>query len=243
MNGTLTEMTLLSRRKLLRLLASPFILPLAGCGDREADRAKAFADFLQKRVLDRPGVHIPVLSDEERAAIGPYEADFAILKGYNDDLSAAMHEFGDALHPAPKNVPPLDLPQYKPDLLKARDFFPRASAAVESAFAKAQAARAQLKLPELVKAKYDAAFDQLVTAPANAMSELVPLAIPAMNSEIAIVDFIEAHRAELKAVGGRLHASKPAIRKQLEALLSDYSVNFAKVEESRRKLALAVEGN
>ena len=243
MNGILAKMNLLSRRKLLPLLAFPLVLPLAGCGDREADRARAFADFLQKRVLDRPGVHIPVLSDEERVAIGPYETAFAILKGYNDDLTAALREFGDALHPAPKNVPPLDLPQYKPDLLKARDFFPRASAAVDSAFAKAEAARAQLKLPELVKAKYDAAFNQLVTAPANALREIVPLSIAAMNSEIAVVDFIEAHRAELKPAGGKIHASKPGLRKQLETLLADYSASFAKVQASRRKLELAVQGD
>jgi hypothetical protein len=233
-------LAVLSRRKLLPLLASPFILSLGACGD---DHTRAFAEFLQKRVLDRPGVHIPLLSDEERVAIGPYDADFAILKGYNDDLSAALRDFGDALHPAPKNVPPLDLPQYKPDLLKARDFFPRASAAVESAFSKAQAARAQLKLPELVKTKYDAAFDQLVTAPANAMREIVPLAVPAMNAEIAVVDFIEAHRAELKMGGGKLLVSKPGLRKQLEALLANYSASFAKVQESRRKLELVVQGN
>jgi hypothetical protein len=227
--------------KFLALFA--VVLPLTGCGDKAAEQAKAFADLLQTRILDRPGVHIPILNDEEREKIGHYADDLAILKGFNDDLTATTQEIGKAMHPAPQNVQPLDLPKYKPDFVAARDFFPRAVAGVDKALVKAEDLRGKLHQPEAVKAKFDAAFEQLVTRPANALREIVPLAVPTMDLEIAVADFIEAHKADLKVVGGQLSTSKPALRKQLEALYSAYATNFAKVQESRRKLEIAVEGH
>ncbi len=228
-------------RKFFALFA--VVLPLMGCGDKQAEQAKAFADLLQTRILDQPGVHIPVLSDEERAKIGPYADDLAILKTFNDDLTATMQQFGKAMHPAPQNLQPLDLPKYKPELVAARESFAHAAAAVDSALAKAEASREKLHQPEPVKAKFDAAYAQFVTRPADALREIIPLAVPGMDSEIAVSDFIEAHKADLKLVGGQLSASKPALRKQLEALFWAYAANNAKVQESRRKLELAVEGH
>jgi hypothetical protein len=233
---------MLGRRKFLSLFGLAALSTLAACGDHEAERAQAFAKFLQDRILDRPGVHIPILSAEERDAIGHFEADFAILKGFNDDLSASVRSFADALHPAPINVQPLDLPKYRPDLVKAREFFPAAAAGVDSALAKAQSARAALKQPDAVKAKYDAAFEQIVMRPANALRDLIPLAIPAMDAEIAIADFMEAHKADFKAVGGQLQTSKPNLRKQLETLASDYAAKFAKMQTARDKLEATVQG-
>lgn len=230
-------------RKFLAFLAFAIVLPLAGCGDKEAERAKAFADLLQTRILDQPGVHIPVLSDEEREKIGPYADDLAILKGFNDDLTATALEFGKAMHPAPQNVQPLDLPKYRPDLVAARDFFPHAAAGVDSALAKAEVLRGKLHQPDEVKAKFDAAFAQLVTRPANALRDIAPLAVVAMDSEIQIADFIDAHKADLKVVGGKLATSKADLRKQLDALFATYTERFAKVQASRRQLELAVEGH
>jgi hypothetical protein len=230
-------------RKLLALIAFGAALPFSGCGDKEPEQAKAFAALLQSRILDRPGVHIPLLNDEEREKIGHYADDLAILKGFNDDLTAAALEFGKAMHPAPQNVMPLDLPKYRADFIAARDFFPHAAAGVDSALAKAEASRAKLHQPEAVKAKFDAAYEQLVTRPANALRDVVPLAAPTMEAEIRIADFIDAHKADLKAAGGQLITSKPALRKSLDALMADYAAKFAKVQEARKKLELAVEGH
>lgn len=225
------------------ILAVAFSALLAACGDRKAEQANAFADLLQSRVLNEPGVHIPILSDEEREKIGPFVESFAILKGFNDDLTATVLGIGKAMNPAPQNVPPLDLPRYRPDLVAARDFFPRAAAGVDSALAKAEAARARLQSPEIVKPKFDAAFNQLVTQPAKALRDVAPLAASALETEIAVADFIEAHRADLTAAGGQLSTTKPAVRKQLEQLLAAYAASFAKVREARRNLELAVQGH
>ncbi len=227
--------------KYLAPLALAALLPLAAC-DKEADQAKAFADLLQNRILDRPGVHIPLLSDEERDKIGHYADDLAILKGFNDDLDATSEKFGKAMHAAPSNVAPLDLPKFRPDLVAARDFFPGAAAGIGAALAKAEGLRANLHQPDAVKVKYDAAFEQMVTRPAKALRDIVPLAATAIDSEIEVADFIETHKAGLKVVGGKLATSKPDLRKQLDALYTVYVERFAKVQAARRELELAVQG-
>jgi hypothetical protein len=229
-------------RKLFALVAFG-VLPLAACGDKEPERAKAFVDLLQTRVLDRPGVHIPILSDEEREKIGHYVEDLAILHGFNDDLNVSLAELAKAVHATPKSGPPLDLPKYKPDFVAARAFFPRAIAAVETALAKAQSQRTQLHQPEAVKAKFDAAYEQIVVQPARASLEVFPLAIPAVDAEIEIADFIDAHKADLKQVGNQLSTSKPALRKEFETLFAAYVAKNAKAQEARRKLEIAVEGH
>ncbi len=232
---------MLERRLFFSLIVLVSILPLSGC-DNEEKRAQAFADFLQTRMLDRPGVHIPILSDEERAAIGHFEADFAIIKGFNDDLTVAAREVGAAIRPLPQMRSPLELPKYRADLNNVRAFFPRAGVGVEAALAKAREARAKLSQPAVVKDKFDAAFDQMVTAPANALRDIIPLAAPALDDEIALADFIEAHKTDLKAVGGLLQATKPELRKEMQSIVDDYVARVEKVTAARRKLERAVQG-
>jgi hypothetical protein len=99
-----------------------------------------------------------------------------------------------------------------------------------------------LHQPELVKAKFDAAFQQLVVKPADAMRAIAPLGAEALDAEIAVADFIDAHRADLQDVGGQLATSKPAVRKQLDSLFANFREKYAKIPEARRQLELAVEG-
>ena len=47
-----------------------FSFALVACGNKEADQRKAFTTFLQTRVLDKPGLRVPVPSPEEKASFG-----------------------------------------------------------------------------------------------------------------------------------------------------------------------------
>lgn len=217
-------------------------LVLSACGDRAAEQATNFAALLQDRVLNQPGARLPILSDEERSKIGPYVDDFAIFKAFNDDFGASIKELGASMNPAPANVRPLDFPKYKPDLQKARAFFQRALQGLDAAVAKAEEAKAKLHQPDIVKTKFDAAFQQLVVKPANAMRTIAPLGVEAIDAEIGVAEFIESHRADLQDVGGQLATSKPAVRKQLDSLFAKFREKYAKVPEARRQLELAVEG-
>ena len=168
--------------------------------------------------------------------------DFSILKGFNDDLSVSAHEYAKAMHSFSKNGSPTDLPKYRPDLVAARDMFASAGAGLDGALARAESGRANLKQPEIVKAKFDAAFDQFVVRPEKAWREIIPLAIAALDSEIAVADFLAAHKADIKSVGNHLQASKPDVRNQLQSLLAAYAANTSKISEARRKLGLVAQG-
>ena len=52
-----------SRRQFLAGLSVTFLL--AGCGDDEPKQRKAFIEFLQTRIVDKPGVHVPRLNDDQ----------------------------------------------------------------------------------------------------------------------------------------------------------------------------------
>lgn len=233
---------MLTRRRFVILAGAMVVPALSSCGDTEAQKAQAFAEFLQKRILDRPGVHIPILNDQERASIGRFEADFQILKTFNDDLSESVKDYAKSVRPPPHMISAADLPKYRADLSVARDICVRTAASLDGALARAETARAKLKQPEAVKPNFEAAYDQLVRKPEKAWREVAPLALAALDAEIALADFIAAHQADIQSVGSMLQTSKPAVRKELEALIATYSANASKLNEVRRKFELAVRG-
>ena len=40
--------------------------------NKEAEQRKAFTAFLQTRVLDKPGLRVPMPTEEEKASFGDY---------------------------------------------------------------------------------------------------------------------------------------------------------------------------
>ena len=76
-------------RSAARVLAATVVTALVGCGDQAADQRKAFTAFLQTRIIDKPGIHVPQLSEDERKAFGPYVADYAIITTFHKVLNEA----------------------------------------------------------------------------------------------------------------------------------------------------------
>src|SRR5262245_47680448 len=54
-------------------------LAIAGCFDNEPEQRRAFITFLQTRIIDKPGLHIPIMSDKEVADFGPYAGHYRIM--------------------------------------------------------------------------------------------------------------------------------------------------------------------
>src|SRR5262245_4725283 len=65
-------------------------LLLAGCGGNEGQQRAAFVQFLQTRILDKPGLHVPQLTDEERARFGPYADHYAIITDFNETMDKSV---------------------------------------------------------------------------------------------------------------------------------------------------------
>ncbi len=73
----------------LRAAALPLLVlsALSACGDDDAAQRKAFIAFLQTRIVDKPGIHVPHPTADESKAWGSYASQYAIITGFNDALS------------------------------------------------------------------------------------------------------------------------------------------------------------
>jgi len=225
----------MSRRKFLCALAGAVSLAFAGCGNSEEQQAKAFADFLDHRILEKPGLHVPDLSEEERASFGRFAQDYGIVRGFQDDLDASVKDYALRLHPVPPNASLGDLAKYKPDLMAVREWMVKIEGALDGALARAQAARAALKQPDILKSRFDQVFERTVVTPHKVMHEIIPPSRDLLDAEIAIADFMIAHKADIATVGTQLQVSKPEVRNELQRLLAAYNAKAPQLAEANRK--------
>ena len=62
---------------------------LAACGDKEPEQRAAFTQFLQTRIIDKPGVRVPQLTAEEKS-FGDYAAHYAVITDFNSGMDASV---------------------------------------------------------------------------------------------------------------------------------------------------------
>src|SRR5207237_6743168 len=67
----------------LHIAAVLIAFALLGCGDDEATHRKAFIEFLQSRIVAKPGIHVPKLTTEETTAFGDYAKHYAVIADFN----------------------------------------------------------------------------------------------------------------------------------------------------------------
>src|SRR5690348_13342328 len=78
---------------------------LLACGDNEPTQRKAFIEFLQTRIVAKPGVHVPHLTAEETAAFGDYARHYAVIADFNAGLDQVVSKpLQRALETAPRSL-------------------------------------------------------------------------------------------------------------------------------------------
>src|SRR5271167_2846482 len=70
------------------IFAAALAFSLAGCGDDEPTQRAAFIAFLNERIVNKPGVHLPVPTDDEVKSFGPYAAQFNVIADFNHKMDA-----------------------------------------------------------------------------------------------------------------------------------------------------------
>ena len=109
-------------RLVLVLLAA---LGLGACGDDEPKQRTAFIQFLQERIVGKPGVHVPKLTAEQTAAFGDYAKHYAVIADFNAALDS---EVGKPMQRAIEAGAPHsleDLPGRRNDIAAAHEDSPR----------------------------------------------------------------------------------------------------------------------
>jgi hypothetical protein len=216
---------------------------LAACGDSEATQRKAFIDFLQTRILDKPGLHVPKPNEEETKSFGDYAKDYAIITAFNEgmdkNISGRMREVVQT-----GMIRSLDeLVTRRGDIVAAMDGIKALRTALDDQLAKADAAHAGLKQPSDLKGVYDKAYERTVTLPANAFKDIFPAADSAFQAAQALANYLDQHRDAIKISGSSIQTSDPKLSTELNRLIGVLNGNGQAILDAQRKLQTLVQGS
>jgi hypothetical protein len=215
---------------------------LAGCDDEPAER-KAFIEFLQTRIIDKSGLHVPHLTPEEAKSFGPYAQQYAIITDFNDGLDRSvakpMAEAIDrgAIHSLDEVV------TRHADFVAARDGIAQLRAAIDKQLAAADTAHAALKQPDDLKPVFDKACERDVTIPAKAFSDISPDLSQALAAIVDLGDFIQQHKDKITIAGAQLQTSDPALQPQLSALVNALVAKNEAINKAQAHLRSIMNGN
>jgi DUF3053 family protein len=215
---------------------------VAGCDDEPAER-KAFIEFLQTRIVDKPGLHVPHLTPEETKSFGPYAQQYAIITDFNDGLDRSVAKpMAEAIDRGA--IRSLDeVVTRHADFIAARDGIAQLRAAIDKQFATADAAHAALKQPDDLKPIFDKAYERDVTIPAKAFEDIFPDLSQALTAIVDLGDFIEQHKDKVKIIGSQLQTSDEALRPQLTALVNALIAKSDAINKAQVHLRAIVNGS
>jgi hypothetical protein len=237
---------LLAMRQPRRLLSLTglvlLVLLTAGCDDEPTQR-KAFIGFLQTRILDKPGLHVPHPTPEEQRSFGPYAKDYAIITDFNDGLDKSVAKpMTEAINRgAVRSLD--DIVSRHADFVAAQDGMGQLREALDRQLAAADAAHAALKQPDDLKVVFDKAYDRDVTIPAKAFAAIFPDLSQALGAIVELGDFITQHKDKVTISGMLIQTSDPALQAPLQARIAALTAKSAAIVKAQQELRSIMNGS
>lgn len=224
-------------------LVAVAIIGLVACGDSEATQRKAFIQFLETRIVVKPGVHVPKLTAEETAAFGAYAKHYAVIADFNSRLDQVVSKpLQHALEAgAPRSLD--GLVARRSDIAVIRTGFADMRAALDRELAAADAAHAALKQPDDLKPVFDTAYERDVTRPAQAMIEIFPDVDDATKSILELADFLDQHRDKIKIEGPMIRVADPALQRPMSGLVEALRAKQEAVQKAKQRLHAVAAGS
>lgn len=218
-------------------------LALAGCGSKEPEQRAAFIQFLQTRVLDRPGVRVPKPTDEQKKPFGDYAQHYAVIADFNESMNQSVGQPMEAViaKGSPRSIG--DIVARRDDIRTAREGVKQMRTALDANLAKADAAHAALKQPDDLKAVFDKAYEKTVTLPAATFREVFPALDAVLGGAVRIGDYIEAHRAQIQIAGNAITVNDAKVQAELNAMLQELNGHANAINAAQRKLRTVVSGS
>jgi hypothetical protein len=230
-------------RRLLSLTGLVLLVLLtAGCDNEPAQR-KAFIDFLQTRILDKPGLHVPHLTAEEQKNFGDYARQYAIITDFNDGLDKSVAKpMTEAINRGA--IRSLDeVVTRRADFVAARDGIAQLREAIDKQLAAADAAHAALKQPDDLKPVFDKVYERDVTIPAKTFADISPDLSQALTAIVDLGDFITQHKDKVTINGSLIETSDPALQPQLTALVTALTAKNEAITKAQQHLRLVMNGS
>lgn len=232
-------MKTLFRPFLLLALALPLVL--AACGSKEPEQRAAFTQFLQTRIVDKPGVRVPKLTEEEKKSFGDYVAQYAVITDFNAAMDASVKPMGNLMQKgAVRSLN--DVIARRDDIKTVQTALKDMGEALTKEQAKADAARAQLKQPDDLKVVYDKAYAKTVTVPADTFREVLPQISGTLDSSLKVAEYVEAHKAQIDLSGPMPKVQDPTVLAELNKLLQDLTAQAQKVQQAQTRLQAVMLG-
>jgi hypothetical protein len=237
-------MHLFTRRGFVLAGVVTLALSAAACGDNEPEQRKAFIEFLQTRIVDKPGVHVPRLTGDEKKSFGPYVDHFAVITAFTDNPE--MVAVGAKMQSVAQRVSlnsVQDLVDHRAELKSVKDDLAKMTETMNRELAKTVAARAALKQPDDLKAIYDKAFDKDAQAPVRGFNETVPLVIDIAEAALKLGDYIDANRGKVTIQGRSVGGRDPQTAREVDILVKNLAAQGPKFQDAQRRLRIVLQGS
>lgn len=223
------------------VLVAALPLMLAACGDKEPEQRAAFTQFLQTRIVDKPGVRVPKLTEQEKKSFGEYAAHYAVITDFNAGMDASVKPLSGILQKG--QVRSLnDIVTRREDLKTVRAGLNDMNAALKEHRAKADAAHAQLKQPEDLKAVYDKAYEKTITLPADTFADVLPQINATYDVALKIADYVDANKSKIEMSGTNVTVTDTTVQAELNKLMQDMNAQAKNVQQAQTRLQAVVMG-
>lgn len=223
------------------LLALALPLVLAACGNDEPEQRAAFSQFLQTRIVDKPGVRVPKLTPEESKSFGDYTTHYAVITDFNSAMDATVKPLGDLVQKgAMRSVG--DVVSRRDDIKAIQTGINDMGVKLKEQQAKADTAHAQLKQPDDLKVVYDKAYDKTVSVPTNTLLEVLPQLNSTLDSGLKVADYVNAHKEQIDINGAVVTVKDPKVQAELNTLLQNLNEQAKTVQQAQIRLQSVMLG-
>lgn len=202
------------------LLLILVLFAIAGCGDGEPDQRKAFAAFLNEKVVSQKGVALPELSRQERKSFGEYTAHYEILTAFQAAMTREAGKNARELLALADFEDLAAMAKAERSLKKAAREAEGMQKSVAALREKTDRAKGKLSLPEDLAPSYDAAYEKVVTLPAAASSTAFAAANEAVGAILDLLDFINTNNRDVEIDGKNINLKNPGLREPLQTRLA-----------------------
>lgn len=219
-------------------------LGAAACGDKEPEQRKAFIEFLQTRTIDRPGVRVPKLTDDEVSKFGPYVAHYNVIRGFteNPEMTATAKQMQDVTKRVSLNSVQ-ELVDNRGALRSVKDDLGKLTVAMNKVLADSVKERDMLKQPDDLKAVYDKTFEKNVLAPARGFNETVPMVIDIAEAGLKLADYVDANRSKVTIQGRAVSGKDARTQREIDNLVKNLAAQGPKFQDAQRRLRVVLTGS
>lgn len=193
-----------------RVFLLPFMLllmmfALSGCGDKEPAQRQAFIDFLQSRILDKPALAVPQLTEAQKKQFGDYTQDYAIITGFHHQMNIELDSSLVPVFAGMNGVNSVsNLLEQRDDLKKMADSSEKWKEKIVLLKTQADTRHAALKQPDDLKKIYDQAYEKTIVKPTQITEQVFDLLPQVLNLIVAKADFIKNQGKNVTITGNRL---------------------------------------